>query len=466
MNQEGGDLMHAIVEIRNLNAFERAVIEALLRNADPASQREIMSRMRNAPSQATVSRAMSALIGRGLLVKEGQTRGARYFLPPDVRRVATDPRHRSPIPYDPDRIGGYVPNETRWLPDEAAGRMQAASDAAGGRRPDPAAWSQAIMERFLVDLSWASSNLEGNTYDLLSTEMLVKHGQAASGRDRLETAMILNHKTAISAMLDGIGEPFPDAEAACRRHAMMMRDLLDLADLGAVRRNEVRIMATSYRPSSDRILLAFQLGDLMAKAARVENPFEASFLLLAGLSYLQAFGDGNKRMGRLLSNEPLLRAGLPPLTFVGLDQTPYVLGLIEFYETGAADLLGEAVSLSYEVTAPENARAEASRRIPSGLEIRERTRISDALERVFLDRMPDEEIPGLVDDFFADLGEEDRSRLVGILVETASRAPDAAACLYGVTAQDIRERNARNRRPGACRKCRRIPCECGDSRVT
>ncbi|MYI69684.1 MAG: hypothetical protein F4103_13395, partial [Boseongicola sp. SB0673_bin_14] len=216
--------MHAILEVRNLSPQERAVMETLLRTPDPVSQRELMSRMRDAPSQATMSRVMSGLIARGLLAKEGQTRGARFYLPPDVRRVATDPRRRTPIPYDPDRIGGYVPNETRWLPEEAAGRMQAAVDGAGMQRLDASTWSRAIAERFLIDLSWASSNLEGNTYDHLSTELLVKYGQSASGRDPLETAMILNHKAAISAMLDGIEGAFPDAEDVRRRHVLMMRD--------------------------------------------------------------------------------------------------------------------------------------------------------------------------------------------------------------------------------------------------
>ncbi|MDE0522850.1 MAG: Fic family protein [Boseongicola sp.] len=458
--------MHAILEVRNLSWQERAVMETLLRTPDPVSQRELMSRMRDAPSQATMSRIMSGLIVRGLLAKEGQTRGARFFLPSDVRRVATDPRRRAPIPYDPDRIGGYVPNETRWLPKESAERMQAAVDRAGMQRLDASTWSRAIAERFLIDLSWASSNLEGNTYDHLSTELLVKYGQSASGRDLLETAMILNHKAAISAVLDGIEDAFPDAENVRRCHVLMMRDLVDPADLGTVRRSAARVSASSYRPSSDRVILASALGDLMAKARKVENPFEASFLLLAGLSYLQAFGDGNKRMGRLLSNEPLLRAGLPPLTFIGIDQTPYVLGLIEFYETGATGLLGEAISLSYETTVNDHVHAMSGQRVPHALEIRERARISDALERVFRDRMPDEGVPGLVDVLFDDLVEEDRSRMVEILAETASRASPVSAFLYGLTEEDIQERNVANRRSGVCRECRRTPCECTDGSVT
>ena len=436
--------MHASLEVRNLNSRERAVMDALLRSNRPASQRELMSRMRDAPSQATMSRVMSGLINRGLLVKDGETRGARFHLTPDARRVATDPRLRTPIPFDPDRIGSYVPNKSRWLPDGPASRMQMAVDQAGVQRLDASTYSRAIAERFLIDLSWASSNLEGNTYDHLATEMLIKYGQGASGRDRLETAMILNHKLAISAMIDGIEEAFPDEETVCRRHVLMMRDLLDPADLGMVRRSAARISATSYRPSSDHVALAFGLGDLLSKARQVENPFEASFLLLAGISYLQAFRDGNKRMGRLLSNEPLLRAGLPPLTFIGIDRTPYILGLIEFYETGATDLLGGAIVRSYETTTPDYVQNVSVQRIPHALEIRERARISDALGRVFRDRMQDERIPDLVDVLFDDLVEGERSRMVKILSETAQRVSPVSAFLYGVTEEDIQERNVVN----------------------
>lgn len=437
--------VHAILDIRNLTPQERAVMDALLRSPDPVSQRELMSRMRDAPSQATMSRAMSGLISKGLLIKEGETRGARFSLTQDARRVATDPRRRTPIPYDPDRIGGYVPNQTHWLPKTAAARMRDALEQAGGQQLDASTYSRAIAERFLIDLSWASSNLEGNTYDHLSTEMLIKYGKSASGRDRLETAMILNHKAAISLMMEGLDGAFPDAGTIQRRHVLMMRDLLDPADLGTVRRNVVQISATSYRPSSDYVLLTADLSDLLAKAGRVEDPFEASFLLLAGISYLQAFGDGNKRMGRLLSNEPLLRAGLPPLSFIGIDKTPYVLGLLEFYETGATGLLGDTIAASYETTAPDYAQSVTVQRVPHAIELRERARIADTLGKVFRDRILDAEIQALVDKVFGELDRTEQMKMIEILSETADRASPASAFLYGVTEEDIRERNSTNR---------------------
>jgi hypothetical protein len=437
--------MHAILEIRNLTPQERAVMDALLRSPDPVSQRELMSRMRDAPSQATMSRVMSGLIGRGLLLKEGETRGARFSLTQDARRVATDPRRRTPIPYDPDRIGGYVPNQTHWLPEEAAARMRDAVEQAGGQRLDASTYSRAIAERFLIDLSWASSNLEGNTYDHLSTEMLIKYGESASGRDRLETAMILNHKAAISLMMEGLDGAFPDAGSVQRRHVLMMRDLLDPADLGT-------------RPQGRGADLCDQLPPLLRLCSAHGRPQRPSGQGRSGGGPVRGVvppARGPLLPASLRGREqtdgaaPFERAaapgGLPPLSFIGIDKTPYILGLIEFYEVGSTGLLGEAIAGSYEMTTPDYIQAVTVQRVPHGLELRERGRIAEALGRLFRDRTPDAGIPGLIDEVFGDLNEADRGKMAEILTETADRASPASAFLYGVTETDIQERNAANR---------------------
>lgn len=434
--------MHAILEIRNLNRHEKALMEALLAVRDPVSQADLMERMRDPASQATVSRTMASLVGRGLVVRTGQTRGARFALSDDARRVATDPRRRPAIDYDPSRIDRYVPNETRWLAEDASERMALAVSDAGGRALDASTYRKAIAERFLIDLAWASSSLEGNTYDHLSTEVLIKYGESAAGRDRLETAMILNHKNAIGEMLDGLEGPFPDLKAIQRRHALMMRDLMDPFDIGAIRRGSVRISASSYRPSTDPVELKRGLGDLLGKAAEIHDPFEASFFLLAGASYLQAFGDGNKRTGRLLASEPLLRAGLPPLSFVGIDKGPYIMGLIEFYETGTTGLLAETISDAYALTAADYTQAVVAARVPHALELRERERISVFMGEIFRHDVPTEHISDRADEAFADLGADDREKMTAILIEIAERASPASAILYGVQEDDIRRRRA------------------------
>lgn len=407
--------MHPNLELRDLSSNEKAVIEVLLRFNEAASQRDLIDRMPNGASQATMSRTMTKLINRGLLVKEGATKGARFSLPVEVRRAATDPRRRTPVHYNPERISNYVPNETIWLPEEARKRMRQAVEDAGGQKLDASTYSRAIAERFLIDLSWASSSLEGNTYDHLSTEILVKYGQSASGRDRLETAMILNHKAAISEMIDGLGRDFPEVTDVQRRHVLMMRDLMDPSELGVIRRSGVQITATSYRPTEIYYELMSGLSELLGHVEATKDPFEASFVLLTGLSYLQSFGDGNKRMGRMLSNEPLLRAGLPPLSFIGIDKVPYILGLIAFYETGETDLLGTAIAESYEATAADYVRSISVQRVPHALELRERDRIATTLGIIFKQKIQKDDIASLVEDRFVDLSEGDRTRLTAII---------------------------------------------------
>lgn len=430
-------MQHAILEVRKVSGRERQVLEALLGMPDGVSQRDVLAHMRQAPSQATLSRMMQSLVARGLLVKEGETRGARFSLSADARRVAADPRRRAPIVYDPTRITGYVPNVSHWLPADALSRMQAAIRAAGGKRWDASTYSKGIAERFLIDLSWASSVLEGNTYDHLSTEMLIKYGKNADGKDKQETAMILNHKAAISSMLEGLDAAFPGVVEVRRRHVLMMRDLLDPAELGVIRHNPVQVTGTAYRPSSDHVLLSMGLAELLSKAASIEEPCEAAFFLLAGISYIQAFSDGNKRTGRLVCNEPLLRAGCPPLSFMDMDKLSYVLGLIEFYEVGVTDLLGDVIARSYEATAGEYMLAVSGARTPSMLALRERERMGKALGTIFAERILDAGIPHMVETMFGDLGAEEREEMVSLLVETSARTSPVSAFLYGAREEDV-----------------------------
>jgi Fic family protein len=303
---------------------------------------------------------------------------------------------------------------------------------------DASTYSRQIAERFLIDLAWASSRLEGNTYDYLDTEVLLKYGQTASGHDLVEATMILNHKHALVELLETVERPGLDASFAFRIHAMLMRDLLSPEDLGRVRAQDVRISASSYRPTSDRSVLAEDLGSLLWKAEQVADPFEAAFVLLAGLSYLQAFSDGNKRMGRVLSNQPLLAAGKPPMSFIGIDKADYLSGLIMFYEIGDASMLAETVTTAYEQTAPSYAAAIAVHRVPRSVELRERQRIEQELRALVNAMMPPDQAEPSIRRRFADLPEQDQRDLVatitGILPHLTSAngpawgiAPDAAA---------------------------------------
>lgn len=429
--------MYPILELRRLSDLETQIVNAMLRSRQARSQADIMGLLEKSPSQATVSRAMAGLIEKGILRREGRTRGSRFALTREARLFALSPRARTAVEFDPLRISGYEPNQTSWLSASARDRMRQAAEGISGRL-DASTYSRQIAERFLIDLSWASSRLEGNTYDFLDTEMLLKYGQEADGHDRQEAVMLLNHKRAIGRMLEGVGKGLPDADEAMRLHALMMNGLMDPFDVGRLRHGAVRISSSAYIPSEDVALIGSQLSTLLEKARTIDDPFEAGFFLLAGTSYLQAFGDGNKRMGRLLSNAALLGAGQPPLSFVEIDQQAYILGLIAFYETGETGLLAETLAESYELTAPGYQAAMASHRIPRQVELREGERIAAGIRDVVRSGLHDEAVASHLEKAFVDLDDATRAEVIEVIDERLAALAPAQAVIYSLEEAEVR----------------------------
>lgn len=429
--------MHPVLRLRHLSLLEKDLVAALA-TAEGMNQVQLIKKIPGAPSQATISRALSKLAQDGVVEKVGATRGSVFRLSAQARNFAKPPRLRPPAPYDPHRIGGYLPNETRWLPAEAEEKMRAAA-ASIDQRLDASTYSRQIAERFLIDLSWASSALEGNTYAYLETEALIKFGSEASGHDVTEATMILNHKNAITQLLEQIEKPSLTPEDVSRLHALLMRGLLSPEALGRVRNSPVRVGGTAYEPSSNGDQLRADLGRLCWLADTIESPFEASFLLLAGASYLQAYEDGNKRIGRLTCNLPLLRKGLPPMSFIGLDKADYLTGLILFYEAGDTALLAEIIADGYVQAAPSYTAALAVHRKPRSIELREHAAIEQAVQEIARsvaddNRAPEEAIPAVSGRLFARLGEEDRKLLTQSVEEILAALNETNAVAWGVDA--------------------------------
>lgn len=434
MNENGAP--HPIVELRKVSQLEKRLVNRLLQLGEPASQTVIMDGMQDIPSQPTVSRAISSLVEKGIVLRSGRTKGSRFALTPTARHFATPPAARAPLAFDPFRIASYVPNATRWMPEPLRDRMERASEGARGQL-DASTYSRQIAERFMVNLSWASSHLEGNTYDFLDTEMLIRYGTEADGHDRSEVLMLLNHKRAIGRLLEGVGHGLPDEREAHRLHALMMNGLMDPGDIGRIRNHSVRISTSSYRPSTDPAELSSQQALIMTRAREVDDPFEASFFLLTATSYLQAFGDGNKRMGRLLANAPLLEAGMPPLSFVDIDANGYILGLIDFYETASTELLAEAIAENYALTAPHFQAAYSTQRVPRQIEINEGQRIAGCIQGIVNDGAALADVEGRVATTFEDLDEETRGDLCDVIRERLKGFNPAQAVIYGLTDEQV-----------------------------
>ena len=186
------------------------------------------------------------------------------------------------------------------------------------------------MERLGVDLSWKSSQIEGNTYSLLETERLLKERQEATGKTREEAIMLLNHKDALDFVLN-----VPDYLKEISVHRIEDIHSLLTKDLGVernIRRRRVGITGTNYRPLDNEFQIREALEDSCKLINGKDNIFEKSLLALVLLSYIQAFSDGNKRTARITSNAILIANGYCPISFRTVDSIDYKKAMLIFYE--------------------------------------------------------------------------------------------------------------------------------------
>jgi Fic family protein len=158
-------------------------------------------------------------------------------------------------------------------------------------------YARHILNRLLIELSWNSSRLEGNTYSLLDTKRLIEFGQEAEGRDRLEAQMILNHKDAVEFLVGNAAEIGFNRYTILNLHAILANNLLaDERAAGRLRHIGVCIDGSVYHPPETPQLVEECFDQMLATAAAITDPFEQSFFVMVQLPYLQPFDDVNKRV--------------------------------------------------------------------------------------------------------------------------------------------------------------------------
>ena len=186
------------------------------------------------------------------------------------------------------------------------------------------------LERFTIELSWKSSQIEGNTYSLLETEELIKNKKEAKGHDKSEATMILNHKTAFDTILEH-KETFQDVSLADIR-SLHQELVKGLGVSTGIRKSGVGITGTTYKPLDDSWRIEEALTKITKQAHQVSAVPEKALIFLVMISYLQPFADGNKRTSRMISNAVLLANGYFPLSYRSVDEVEYKKALILFYE--------------------------------------------------------------------------------------------------------------------------------------
>ena len=322
--------------------------------ANPGARREDIRR-NAAPSASdtTVWRALKRLVIANKLAVSGRGPATTYTLAGTAvirAHLATPYNRRKSARYNEEFLDRYIPGKTFYLNKADRTKLREAGQLAA---PLPAGtYARRILERLLVDLSWASSRMEGNTYSILETEQLIRFGREASGKDRKEALMILNHKEAIQYVVDNLADITVGRRDIFNIHALLAEGLLaDPAMAGRLRRMAVGIVHSSYKPLDDQFGIEEEFAILIEKAAAIPEPFEQSFFLLVHIPYLQAFDDINKRTSRVASNIPLLKADLAPMSFLTMDDRAYIDGLIGVYELNNVALLREAYIEAYTASA-------------------------------------------------------------------------------------------------------------------
>jgi len=185
-------------------------------------------------------------------------------------------------------------------------------------------------ERLIIELSWKSSEIEGNTYTLLETEILIKDHQLAKGKNKTEAQMILNHKKALDYIFEySTYFSIYNEEKVKKMHSILV-DGLDIRD--DFRNHPVWIGGTLYRPLQKQKDISNAMKQLTKLVVDQENPYEKAFIILIMISYIQPFEDGNKRTSRIVSNAILYAYNCPMLSYRDVDVIEYKKAALLFYE--------------------------------------------------------------------------------------------------------------------------------------
>lgn len=203
------------------------------------------------------------------------------------------------------------------------------------------------FERLTIEFSWKSSSIEGNTYTLLDTERLIKESVKSPGHTDEEAIMILNHKDALSFILDSPKDYLNiNLQKLEELHYLISKELPIKT---GVRKSMVGIIGTNYKPLDNEFEIKEALEKLFNYLNKDHNPVEKALVAVAMISYIQPFEDGNKRVARMLGNAILIANNLIPVSFVGVDNLEYKKAIILFYEQNSIQYLKELFIEQYDL---------------------------------------------------------------------------------------------------------------------
>ena len=401
--------------------YEWKKIETIVgRHPDGIGVQGISRELDTGLPRRTLQYRLARLVEMGRLVKEGQGPSTSYRLPrsldvgaqtqagpreaqvaaeavpDDLKRLRDEFRQRylsqpadqrTAVGYRREFLDNYRPNVSAYLSTEERTRLRAMGES--DQVPEPAGThARRILDRMLIDLSWNSSRLEGNTYSLLDTKRLVELGDPAEGRDIRETQMIVNHKHAIEFLVENANEVAFDRRTILNLHAILAENLLpDPAAPGRLRRMPVGIGASAYRPLEVPAQVEECFNDVLATTQAIDDPFEQAVFCLVQLPYLQAFDDVNKRVSRLAANIPFIKNNLSPLSFNDVPRDYYADAVLLVYEQNDTSLVKNLFLWAYERSATRYGPIRQTIGEPDPFRLRHREALREVVGEVVRTRL-------------------------------------------------------------------------------
>lgn len=393
----------------------KSVLSAIEMFPEGASLKEIIATIKAHIPTRTLQRWLSELTLEGKIVFKGHGRGARYTLKSNIDDTGvaasektepykqnfslsvagekilaeiSKPLNQRPLRgYQRSFLDAYRPNVTFYLPNKVRAHLM---NLNGDHQEHQASGTQVkrIYNQLLIDLTWNSSRLEGNTYSLLETEHLLREGAVAEGKNIEETQMILNHKAAIEFLVYSAEQIEINRWTIFSLHSLLSENLLaNPRSCGRLRSIPVRIGSSNYIPLAIPQVIEECFNQIIDTAKAIQDPFEQAFFLLIQLPYLQPFEDVNKRTSRLAANIPFIRHNLSPISFVEVSEKVYVSGLLGVYELNQIELMIDLFVWAYEKSSALYSISKENMIAFDPFRLQYRSIITETVRRIVLLRM-------------------------------------------------------------------------------
>jgi hypothetical protein len=357
---------------KNIKQELEAIRSALSQFKDGASLEDIKTTSRLDIALRSLQRRLEKLHEQREITLSGKTRSTLYHLVRDsgdgesnaqpdknpvplttggrkiLAMISRPKQQRSPVEYNRYFLQLYRPNIDSYLSTDEKVKLAEMGKTARFDQP-PGTYARETLNRLLIDLSFNSSRLEGNSYSLLDTERLISLGEADDSKSAAEAQMILNHKDAIEFIAQAANGIGFNRYTTLNLHALLSSNLLpDPAASGRLRTLRAGIRQSVYTPLAIPQQIEEMFNLMLEKAEHIKDPFEQAFFIMVQLPYLQPFDNTNKRVARLAANIPLNRQNLAPLSFIDVPNDIYTQGMVGVYELNRFELLKDVFLWAYE----------------------------------------------------------------------------------------------------------------------